>query len=104
MKEQTELLNFFINPAFLEHIKQPAKSMIFTPYLSISLKFKRNGEIYDMTMYGSETGQVSIYSTDSMGVINTLIVQDHCKNIKELENLMKTLDDLSTRLPRFTKK
>jgi len=99
MKKQTELIRGFINPDFLEAIKQPLDSIEAECYYS--LKFKRGGEKFSMTMYDGGNGKVNI-SKDStfFDGFPSVILSDHCKTVKDLQDMFERLDEMIHRMPQ----
>lgn len=96
-KEQTELLDFTINPNFLELMKQPISKVKISAYFSFDIE--RNGRQLHCTMYSGKEGQVNISDINKHGMIGNIIIQDFCQTPEDFKKMMEKLDDLLTRMP-----
>lgn len=97
--EQSELVKFIINPAFLEQIGHSHKD--FKVWVSdLSFEVLRNGIKYVMTFSIEKDAKVKIKLRDSNSyVVADLTITDHCQNIEEFLSLLEKLDDLAKRIP-----
>ena len=99
-REQTELIDYIVNPTFLEQIKQSVKSIAVQSWFSFNME--RNGRKYHVTMYTGKEGQVNISSINKFDMIGNTIICDYCKNINDFISMLEKLDDLQKRMPILT--
>jgi hypothetical protein len=96
-KEQTELLDFTVNPTFLELMKQPISSIKISSYLSFDME--RNGRMLHCTIYSGKDGQVNISDINKNGMHGNTILRDFCQTPEDFKKMLEKLDDLLTRIP-----
>jgi len=94
--KHTELLDFVINPTFLELMKQPVSSVMISPYFSFNME--RSGRMLHFTFYDRD-GQVNVSEIDKNGVMGSTILRDFCQTPNDFKNMLRELDDLLTRMP-----
>ena len=99
-REQTELIDYIINPTFLEQMKQSVNSIAVQSWFSFNME--RNGMKYHVTMYTGNEGQVNISSVGKFDTIGNTIIRDFCQNINDFLSMLKKLDDLQKRMPMLT--
>ena len=90
-RTQTELIDYFINPSFLDRINQSVQSIAVGSNFSFNME--RGGKIYHVTMYSGKEGQVNISTPKYLKTI----LRDYCKNMEDFENMLKMLDNLAER-------
>lgn len=98
-KEQTELLDYTVNPSFLELMKIPISSFKMMAYFSFDME--RGGRILNCTIYSGKGGQVNI---SEGGVAGNTILRDFCQTPNDFDKMLKKLDDLLTRIPVINKR
>ena len=96
MREQTELIKTFINPTFLEAMKQPIESVECD--WNYSFNIDRKGGKFHITLYRGKEGRVNIstYNNNSLG---TTIIEDYCQTLDDFSKLIEKLDDMICRMP-----
>lgn len=99
MKQHTELIDYFVNPTFLEQIKQPKASINYNLYFSFD--FERGGRKYSITMHMGKEGQVNINTITKNGLIGRTVLTDYCQNIEDLKRMFEKLDEMATRIPEM---
>jgi len=99
MGKHTELLDYIINPSFLELMKQSADSVQIEPYFSI--KTNRQGRTLTFTFYTSGDGQVNISDTSRGGLSGAMIIRDFCQTPEDFRKMLEKLDDLLIRFPKY---
>ena len=97
-KEHTELLDFTINPSFLELIKQPLENTKNSLYFSFDME--RHGKLINCTIYNGKNGQVNISTKEKSCFGNTVIMKDYCKTPEDFKKMMERADELLTRFPK----
>lgn len=98
MNKQTELLNFIINPSFLELMKQPIVSIGISAYFSFNM-IRNNNKIH-CTIYSGKEGQVNFSEINKMGMLGETILRDFCQTPQDFEKMLQKLDDLLLRIPK----
>jgi hypothetical protein len=96
-KEQTELLDFTVNPTFLELMKQPISSIKISNFFSFDME--RNGRMLHCTIYSGKDGQVNISDINKNGMHGNTILRDFCQTPEDFKKMLEKLDDLLTRMP-----
>lgn len=96
MNKQTDLIKAFVNPTFLEAMKQPVSSIECSSYYSFNMK--RKGGHFHVTIYSGEEGQVNISSCKD-GSVRGTIIRDYCQTLEDYTKLIENLDDLIERMP-----
>lgn len=99
-REQTELVDYFINPSFLEQLQQPLNSIKVSCYHSFDMK--RNGRIYHVTIYTGKEGQVNISDVNKYGSMGNTILRDFCQTMDDFKRMIEKLDDLASRFPAIS--
>lgn len=99
-REQTELIDFFINPSFLEQLHQPLDSISVSCYHSFNII--RNGKEYHITMYTGKNGQVNISDVNKYGSMGNTILRDFCQTMDDFKRMIEKLDDLADRFPTIS--
>lgn len=94
----TELLNYTINPSFLELMRQSVDSIHIEPYYS--LKIKRSGRELVCTFYTGDSGQVNISAVNKLGLSGNTILRDYCQTPEDFRKMLEKLDDLLIRFPK----
>lgn len=98
MGKHTELLDYMINPSFLELMKQPVGTVEIEPYYSF--KTERQGRLLIFTFYTGVNGQVNISQRHKNGFSSSGIIQDFCQTPDDFRKMLERLDDLLTRFPK----
>lgn len=98
--KDTELIETFINPTFLEAIKQPVNSIKISS--SVSFNMNRKGRSFNVTLYKGEEGQVNISNRTKEGHLASTIIQDYCQTLLDFQKMIKNLDDMIDRLPKYS--
>ena len=98
-REQTELLDYTVNPTFLELMKQPISSIKISAYFSFDMT--RNGKQLHCTIYSGKEGQVNISDIDKNGMLGNTILRDFCQTPDDFKKMLEKLDDLLTRMPKW---
>lgn len=96
-KNNTELVDYFINPSFLEQIKQPVSSINCNNWFSFD--FTRNKRKYSITIYTGKEGQVNISTVNPNGMRGRVVLMDYCQNIEDLKGMFEKIDDMAKRMP-----
>ena len=96
-KTQSELVDFIINPDFLEMIKQPIDTFKIPNWFSFDIE--RNGRIFHITIYTSKDGPVNISHDNGYSAIPHTIIRDFCKTPEGFALLIERLDEMADRIP-----
>jgi hypothetical protein len=97
-RQHTELLDFVINPTFLERMQQPVSSFEIRSWFNFTMK--RKGRLLHFTMYTGDSGQVNVSDSDQHGCVVNTILRDFCQTPEDFYKMLDKLDDLLTRIPK----
>lgn len=95
-KTQTDLVDFLINPAFLELIGVPPND--FQIALSLSFYLQIENQKFYISVSGSESGEVTIRESGRVGL--ETVIRDYCETPVEFKDLIDRLKDMVKRFPK----